>query len=276
FQRATRRSYHGGHIEGLNFGMRLVRTTEVHDLRSPIIKELETDRRIVNDKIALLRQRLEKFEKQTATRSKQRDKLVRVALVGYTNAGKSTIMRRIAKADVYAKNELFATIDSTVRKIAWQNVPFLLTDTVGFIRKLPTTLIESFKSTLSEVVEADVLLHVVDVSHSAFEEHIEVVNRTLIEIGANDKPTILVFNKIDQYRSDLVVGENYLICPPSIEELRETYMGKEADALFISATEKTNFDTLRERLFEKIKTVHQKIYPNYLPDFQNPWINETE
>ncbi|MGF1532930.1 MAG: GTPase HflX [Bernardetiaceae bacterium] len=227
-------------------------------------KELETDRRIVRDKISLLRQRLDKFELQTSIRAKQRDKLVRVALVGYTNAGKSTLMRQLSKADVYAKDELFATIDSTVRKIVWEGIPFLLTDTVGFIRKLPTTLIESFKSTLSEVVEADVLIHVVDVSHAAFDEHIEVVQRTLLEIGAADKPTLLVFNKIDQYRSDLVIGDNYLICPPELEDLRQTYMAKEADALFVSATEKSNFDTLRSKLFEKIKAAHRVIYPNYL------------
>lgn len=231
-------------------------------------KELETDRRIVRDKISLLRDKLDKFEKQTATRSKQRHQLVRVALVGYTNAGKSTIMRRLAKTDVHAKDELFATIDSTVRKVVWDRVPFLLTDTVGFIRKLPTTLIESFKSTLSEVVEADVLIHVVDVSHPAFDEHIEIVNQTLLEIGAADKPTVLVFNKVDQYRSDVVIGDNYLICPPDIEELRQTYMAKEKDAVFISATKKTNFSALRKLLFEKIVGEHQKIYPNYLPQYQ--------
>lgn len=231
-------------------------------------KELETDRRIVRDKIALLRKKLDKFEQQTATRSKQRNQLVRVALVGYTNAGKSTIMRRLSKTDVYAKDELFATIDSTVRKIVWDRIPFLLTDTVGFIRKLPTTLVASFKSTLSEVVEADVLIHVVDVSHAAFDEHIEVVNQTLLDIGAADKPTILVFNKIDQYRSDVVIGDSYLICPPDIEELRKTYMAKEKNAIFISATEKTNFSALRKKLFEEIVKIHQTIYPNYLPEQQ--------
>jgi GTPase len=168
-------------------------------MRGPGEKELETDRRIVKDRIAFLKEKLAKIDRQSQTRRKERDRLVRVALVGYTNVGKSTLMRTMAKADVFAENKLFATVDSTVRKVVLGNIPFLLTDTVGFIRKLPTTLIESFKSTLDEVREADLLIHVVDVSHPNFEEQIEVVKATLAEIGAADKPTILVFNKMDQF-----------------------------------------------------------------------------
>ena len=172
-------------------------------MRGPGEKELETDRRIVQDRIAFLKDKLAKIDKQSMTRRKERSRLVRVALVGYTNVGKSTLMRRLAKAEVFAENKLFATVDSTVRKMVLDNIPFLLTDTVGFIRKLPTTLIESFKSTLDEVREADILLHVVDISHSSFEEQIEIVNQTLAEIKAGDKPTILVFNKIDAYQPKL-------------------------------------------------------------------------
>jgi GTPase len=171
-------------------------------MRGPGEKELETDKRIVKDRIAFLKDKLEKIDKQSFTRRKERDQLVRVALVGYTNVGKSTLMRRLAKADVFAENKLFATIDSTVRKVVLGNIPFLLTDTVGFIRKLPTQLIESFKSTLDEIREADILVHVVDISHSSFEEQIEVVNVTLASIGASEKSMVLVFNKLDLFKPE--------------------------------------------------------------------------
>jgi len=226
-------------------------------------KEIETDRRIIRDKIALLKQKLEKIDKQNETRRKRRDQFARVALVGYTNVGKSTLMRLLSKEKVFAENKLFATVDSTVRKVFWKGVPFLLTDTVGFIRKLPTTLIECFKSTLAEIVEADVLLHVVDVSHPAFEEHMEVVQRTLQEIDATDKPVITVFNKIDMYSQAVRVGEDYLQLPPSLEELKETFMGRVPNAIFISAQQKINIDELRERIWEEARKVHERIYPNW-------------
>ncbi|MFT4033898.1 MAG: GTPase HflX, partial [Siphonobacter sp.] len=181
----------------------LSRQRGVVGMRGPGEKELETDRRIANDRISFLKEKLEKIDRQATSQRKNRDQLVRVALVGYTNVGKSTLMRRLAKADVFAENKLFATVDSTVRKVSLDGIPMLLTDTVGFIRKLPTTLIEAFKSTLDEVREADILLHVVDVSHPAHEEHIQIVNQILAEIGAADKPTILVFNKIDLYKPSL-------------------------------------------------------------------------
>lgn len=226
-------------------------------------KEIETDRRIIRDKIALLKQKLEKIDKQNETRRKRRDQFARVALVGYTNVGKSTLMRLLSKEKVFAENKLFATVDSTVRKVFWKGVPFLLTDTVGFIRKLPTTLIECFKSTLAEIVEADVLLHVVDVSHPAFEEHMEVVQRTLQEIDATDKPVITVFNKIDMYSQAVRVGEDYLQLPPSLEELQETFMARVPNAIFISAQQKINIDELRERIWEEARKVHERIYPNW-------------
>jgi GTP-binding protein HflX len=175
-------------------------------MRGPGEKELETDKRIVQDRIAFLKDKLEKIDKQSATRRKERSRLVRVSLVGYTNVGKSTLMRKLTKSDVFAENKLFATIDSTVRKMVLGHIPFLLTDTVGFIRKLPTTLVESFKSTLDEIREADLLIHVVDISHPSFEEQIDIVNDTLGEIGAQDKPTLLVFNKLDQYQPESEEG----------------------------------------------------------------------
>lgn len=229
-------------------------------------KELETDRRIIRDRVTLLKEKLSKIEKQSDNRRKKRERMVRVSLVGYTNVGKSTLMRRLAKADVFAEDKLFATVDSTVRKVVLDRIPFLLTDTVGFIRKLPTTLIECFKSTLAEIVEADILLHVVDVSHPGFEEHIEVVNKTLEEIGATNKTVIMVFNKIDQYSHELVVEEKYLVCPPTIEELQETYMAKGGDSVFISAKNKTGLGELRELLSGKVKNFHYRIFPNYLND----------
>lgn len=252
-------------------------------MRGPGEKELETDRRIVKDRIAFLKEKLSKIDKQSITRRKERDRLVRVALVGYTNVGKSTLMRTMAKADVFAENKLFATVDSTVRKVTLGNIPFLLTDTVGFIRKLPTTLIESFKSTLDEVREADILVHVVDVSHPNFEEQIEVVNTTLADIKAADKPMVLVFNKMDQFvpkdqwidqlsshNDDDPFGEEIEI-PVSVrrktalEYLKKTYLTQKADYVaFISAQTGENIGELRELLFDLVKEKHYQIYPNWL------------
>ena len=244
-------------------------------MRGPGEKELETDRRIVQDRISFLKDKLEKYDKQSITRRKERSRLVRVSLVGYTNVGKSTLMRRLAKADVFAENKLFATVDSTVRKVTIENIPFLLTDTVGFIRKLPTTLIESFKSTLDEVREADILLHVVDISHPTFDEQIEVVNSTLAEIGASDKPVVMVFNKIDQYKpydEETYLDEDGLDATPpqlTIEELtaqlKRSYMaGRAEHTVFISAEKKENLDELRETLFGLVKAKHFNIYPNWV------------
>lgn len=245
-------------------------------MRGPGEKELETDRRIVQDRIAFLKEKLEKIDKQSVTRRKERDRLVRVALVGYTNVGKSTLMQRLAKVDVFAENKLFATVDSTVRKMVLENVPFLLTDTVGFIRKLPTKLIESFKSTLDEVREADILLHVVDISHPSFEEQIEIVNQTLAEIKAADKPTILVFNKIDAYQPKLEAFDEVIETEEGevvveqtkemvLEKLKKSYLtGKSDHVVFISAQNKENLEELRSTLFELVKQKHYVIYPNWL------------
>lgn len=245
-------------------------------MRGPGEKELETDRRIVQDRIAFLKEKLEKIDKQSITRRKERDRLVRVALVGYTNVGKSTLMQRLAKVDVFAENKLFATVDSTVRKMVLENVPFLLTDTVGFIRKLPTKLIESFKSTLDEVREADILLHVVDISHPSFEEQIEIVNQTLAEIKAADKPTILVFNKIDTYQPKLEAFDEVIETEEGevvveqtkemvLEKLKKSYLtGKSDHVVFISAQNKENLEELRSTLFELVKQKHYVIYPNWL------------
>ncbi len=228
-------------------------------------KEIETDRRIVRDRITLLKERLKKIEMQDETRRKQRHKMVRVSLVGYTNVGKSTLMTILSGSDVFAENKLFATVDSTVRKVFWEGIPFLLSDTVGFIRKLPTMLIESFKSTLKEIVEADVLIHVVDISHPAFEEQIKVVHETLKELGAADKPTLLVFNKIDAYTNDVQVGQNYLVCPPTLEELKESYLGSDTkNTVFVSAAKEENLEELKEKLIELIAARHFQIYPNYV------------
>ena len=241
-------------------------------MRGPGEKELETDRRIVRDRIALFSKKLEKIDKQSITRRKSRQKVVRVALVGYTNVGKSTLMQLLSKSDVFAEDKLFATVDSTVRKVVVGRIPFLLTDTVGFIRKLPHTLIECFKSTLDEVREADVLLHVVDVSHPSFEEQIAVVNNILTEIGAADKPTLLVFNKIDRLihqdhqlnGHDLEEDELDYQPPVTLEQLEATYLGKgKHDAIFISAENRTNADKLREAIYEKVADKYYKIYPNY-------------
>jgi len=235
-------------------------------MKGPGEKEIETDRRIVRDKIALLKDRLKLIDRQMATQRKNRGALVRVALVGYTNVGKSTIMNLLAKSEVFAENKLFATLDTTVRKIVIHDLPFLLSDTVGFIRKLPTHLVESFKSTLDEVREADILLHVVDISHPAFEDQINVVHETLKDIKAQDKPIILVFNKIDAYKhverdeTDLVTPvarENY-----TLEELKRSYMAKyKMPTIFISATEKDNIDDLKETIYHQAKTIHMERYP---------------
>ncbi len=245
-------------------------------MRGPGEKELETDRRIVQDRIAFLKEKLEKIDKQSVTRRKERSRLVRVALVGYTNVGKSTLMRQLAKVDVFAENKLFATVDSTVRKMVLENIPFLITDTVGFIRKLPTKLIESFKSTLDEVREADILLHVVDISHPSFEEQIEIVNQTLTEIKAADKPTILVFNKIDAYQPKLEsfdevveTEEGEVVVEQTkervLEKLKKSYLtGKAEHVVFISAQNKENLEELRATLFELVKSKHFLIYPNWL------------
>lgn len=243
-------------------------------MRGPGEKELETDRRIANDRIAFLKDKLEKIDKQSFTQRKSRDLLTRVALVGYTNVGKSTLMNKLSKSDVFAENKLFATLDSTVRKVNWDGIPFLLSDTVGFIRKLPTLLIESFKSTLDEVREADILVHVVDISHPNFEEQIEIVNTILGEIGANDKPMILVFNKIDKFKvEEIYFSEN-------LDEQGEKIISKEERVLallekshwksqiiqtiFISAINKSNMEDLRNKLFELIKEKHFTIFPNWL------------
>lgn len=231
--------------------------------------EIETDRRIIRDKITLLKEELKKIDKQSITQRKSRTKIVRVAIVGYTNVGKSTLMNAISKADVFAENKLFATVDATVRKVVIKETPFLLSDTVGFIRKLPHSLIECFKSTLDEVRESDILLHVVDVSHSSFEEQIEVVNHTLAEIGAADKEIIMVFNKIDQYREKYKIepgdlsGEGHRV--PTLDELKATYIYKQSSpAVFISATNKENLEEFKELLYTKVAEKHATIFPHYL------------
>jgi GTPase len=234
-------------------------------MRGPGETEIETDRRIVRDKIAKLQMRLEKIDKQKATQRKNRGKLVRVSLVGYTNVGKSTIMNLLSKSDVFAENKLFATLDTTVRKVVIGNLPFLLTDTVGFIRKLPHQLVESFKSTLDEVRESDILLHVVDISHPGFEDQINIVNQTLQELDAKDKPTYMIFNKTDLYNhipkeeDDLTPAERENI---SLDELKQTWMAKNNDpSIFISAKEKTNIEHFRELIYNKVKEVHEIRYP---------------
>lgn len=218
-------------------------------------KEIETDRRMIRDQISVLKKKLDKIDKQGATRRKSRGNVVRVALVGYTNVGKSTIMKMLSKQDIYAKDELFATVDSTVRKVVINTIPFLLSDTVGFIRKLPHNLIESFKSTLDEVREADILLHVVDVSHPSFEEHVRVVESTLADIGAGGKETIVVYNKVDQLESH---GEPFDFISGS------TSKSENKDSIFISAIEKRNIEEFRKKIYQKVRKFHMKIYPNYL------------
>ena len=234
-------------------------------MRGPGETQIETDRRIILTKISLLKQNLKDIDQQMSTQRKNRGKMVRVALVGYTNVGKSTLMNLISKSDIFAENKLFATLDTTVRKVIIDNLPFLLSDTVGFIRKLPHHLVQSFKSTLDEVREADLLLHVVDVSHANFEEQLEVVNQTLKEIDPQEKPMILIFNKIDAFshspkdEDDLspVKRENI-----SLEELEKTWMSKmHENCIFISAREKQNIDQLKALLYEKIKAIHVERYP---------------
>jgi len=235
-------------------------------MKGPGETEIETDRRIIRDKISLLKKKLESIDKQMATQRGNRGQMVRVALVGYTNAGKSTIMNVISKSKVFAEDKLFATLDTTVRKVVLHNIPFLLSDTVGFIRKLPHQLVESFKSTLDEVREADILLHVVDITHPHFEEHIEVVNSTLKEIGGVDKPIILVFNKIDAFtfvekdEFDLtpIERENY-----SLDDLKKTWMAQNesGETIFLSAIKKENILEFREILYNEVKNIHSKRYP---------------
>lgn len=234
-------------------------------MRGPGETQIETDRRIILDKIAKLKEQLKKIDKQKATQRKNRGKLVRVALVGYTNVGKSTLMNALSKSEVFAENKLFATLDTTVRKVVVGNLPFLLADTVGFIRKLPHGLVESFKSTLDEVRESDILVHVVDISHSGFEDQIDIVNSTLQEIDAGDKPTIYVFNKIDAFTfiekeiDDLseTTKANY-----SLEDWKKSWMGRNnTPSLFISATEKTNFDELKFELYVEVKKIHVTRFP---------------
>lgn len=235
-------------------------------MRGPGETQIETDRRIILDKISRLKEELKSIDRQKSIQRKNRGKLTRVALVGYTNVGKSTLMNLLSKSDVFAENKLFATLDTTVRKVIIDNLPFLLSDTVGFIRKLPTHLVDSFKSTLDEVREADVLVHVVDVSHPQFEEQIDVVNKTLTEIcGAAEKPMILVFNKIDAFSytpkdpDDLTPKTRENI---SLEEFRQTWMSKmDNNCVFISAKEKTNIDALKEMLYEKAKEIHTERFP---------------
>jgi GTP-binding protein HflX len=228
-------------------------------------KEIETDRRNIRNQINVLRKKLDKIEKQQATQRKSRKSMVRVALVGYTNVGKSTIMRMLTKADVLAEDKLFATVDSTVRKMVVNQIPFLISDTVGFIRKLPTNLIEAFKSTLDEIREADILIHVVDISHPGFEDQIEVVNKTLLEICGDQKPTILVYNKIDQLNGQF--QERFeLEEPVSLDQLKNTFLHHGPDTVFISAVKKLHIDELRNAIFQKVSKLHYEIYPNYLPD----------
>ncbi|KAA1246279.1 GTPase HflX [Aquimarina sp. RZ0] len=244
-------------------------------MRGPGETEIETDRRIVRDRISLLKKKLLTIDKQMATQRGNRGKLIRVALVGYTNVGKSTLMNVIAKSDVFAENKLFATLDTTVRKVVIGNLPFLLSDTVGFIRKLPTQLVESFKSTLDEVREADLLLHVVDISHPQFEDHIDSVNKILDEIDSVDKPTIMVFNKIDAYKHE-TIEEDDLITEKTkahytLEEWKQTWMSKIGDsALFISAINKQNMDMFRKRVYQEVREIHVTRFPynNFLyPEF---------
>lgn len=276
FARRARTSYARTQVELAQYQYLLPRLTRMWThlerqrggigLRGPGETEIETDRRIIRDKISRLKEQLKKIDIQMSMQRKNRGKMVRVALVGYTNVGKSTIMNLLSKSDVFAENKLFATLDTTVRKVVVGNLPFLLSDTVGFIRKLPHDLVESFKSTLDEVRESDLLVHIVDISHKGFEEQISVVNETLRELGSSDKPSIMVFNKIDVFSytrkddDDLtpVEKENY-----SLEDLKRTWMASDTNfrTVFISAATKENADELRKILYEEVKKIHIKRYP---------------
>lgn len=247
-------------------------------LRGPGETEIETDRRIVRDRIALLKEKIKTIDKQMAIQRSNRGAMVRVALVGYTNVGKSTLMNSISKSEVFVENKLFATLDTTVRKVVIENLPFLLSDTVGFIRKLPTQLVESFKSTLDEVREADLLLHVVDISHPDFEDHIASVNQILMDIKSNEKPTLMIFNKIDAYKPKPFDEDDLLIekTPKhfSLDELKKTWMNNigEKNAIFISATNKDNFEEFREKVYEAVRQIHITRFPynNFLyPDYKD-------
>ena len=244
-------------------------------MRGPGETEIETDRRIVRDKISLLRKKMDAIDKQMATQRSNRGELIRVALVGYTNVGKSTLMNVIAKSEVFAEDKLFATLDTTVRKVVIKNLPFLLSDTVGFIRKLPTQLVDSFKSTLDEVREADILLHVVDISHPTFEDQIDSVNKILGEIKSSDKPIIMVFNKIDSYEHETIdeddIATERTKAHYTLEDWKETWMNDIGDnALFISATEKENIEDFKKRLYSEVRRIHitrfpynKFLYPDY-------------
>jgi GTP-binding protein HflX len=254
-------------------------------MRGPGETEIETDRRIVRDRIALLKDKIKIIDKQMSVQRGNRGAMVRVALVGYTNVGKSTLMNVISKSEVFVENKLFATLDTTVRKVVIKNLPFLLSDTVGFIRKLPTQLVDSFKSTLDEVREADLLLHVVDISHPDFEDHIASVNKTLLDIKSNNKPIIMVFNKIDAYKH-LTIDDDDLITEKTkrhytLNEWKQTWMSDvgEKNALFISATKKENLETFRERVYEAVRQIHITRFPynKFLyPDYKDVIENEDE
>lgn len=240
-------------------------------------KEIETDRRVARDKIAKLKAKLEQIDKQNATRRKSREGMIRVALVGYTNVGKSTIMRVLSKSDVFAENKLFATLDTTVRKVVINHVPFLLSDTVGFIRKLPHHLVESFKSTLDEAIESDILLHVVDLAHPQFEDQIKVVNQTLQDLKADNKPTLMIFNKMDLYRERNF--DDYLendVKEELLAELKKTWIAKSNDgAIFISAEKKENITELRKSVYKLVKKLYLTRYPykaSYLDSIEDAWI----
>lgn len=227
-------------------------------MRGPGETQIETDRRIILTKISLLKERLKHIDKQNETQRKNRSELIRVALVGYTNVGKSTILNLLSKSEVFAENKLFATLDTTVRKVVIENLPFLLSDTVGFIRKLPHHLVECFKSTLDEVREADILLHVVDVSHPNFEDQVITVNETLKDLKARDKPTIMIFNKIDAYVQPTSDHDDRKL---TLEEFKRTWMSHQTPALFISATEKENIEEFKQVLYNEVKALHTARYP---------------